>query len=47
MLVLSFTINTYDDRSFVDISMETSLFLLIIARVASAQSVDAFCTLNH
>jgi len=47
MLVLNKTINTYDDCSFVDISTETSLFLLIIARVNFAQSVDAFCALNH
>jgi len=33
MLVLNVTINTHDDRSFVHISTETSLFLLIIARV--------------
>jgi len=33
MLVLNETINTHDDRSFIDISTETSLFLLIIARV--------------
>jgi len=45
--VVNLTINTHDDHSFVDISTETSLFLLIIARVASAQSVDAFCTLKH
>jgi len=47
MLVLNETINTYDDCSFVDISTETSLLLLIIAQVNSAQSVDAFCALNH
>ena len=34
MSVVNFTINTHDDRSFVDISTETSLFLFIIARVA-------------
>jgi len=28
------TINTHDDHSFVDISTETSLFVLTIARVA-------------
>ena len=47
MSVLNLTINTNDDHSFVNISTETSLFLLNIARVNSAQSIDSFCDLNH
>ena len=47
MLVLNEHINTYDDHYFVNISTETSLFLLIIARVDLAQSIVACGTLNH
>ena len=47
MLVLNVNINTHDDRSFIDISTKISLFLLNIAQVDSAQSVDAFCALKH
>jgi len=47
MSVVDLTRNTHDGHSFVDFSTETSLFLMIIARVDLAQSVDAFCTLNH
>ena len=45
--MLNDNIYTYDDRSFDDISAETSLFLLLIARVDSAQSIDACGTLIH
>jgi len=46
-LVKNVKIYTHDDRSFVDISTEISLFSFIIARVTYAQSIDAFCALNN